>query len=86
MRRAARVDANQAAIVAALKRCGAYVWVLGLPVDLLVGHQGRMWLVEVKANSKKKFTPLQEDFIAHWNGIPVVRVESVSDALNLIQR
>lgn len=40
MRRAARVDANQEQIVSALRGAGAYVWIIGLPVDLLVGYKG----------------------------------------------
>lgn len=85
MRRAARVDVNQKQIVDALIRCGATVWVIGLPVDLLVGINGRTFLMEVKAGKKKKFTPLQTDFMARWKGAEVFRVESVSDALNIIQ-
>ena len=38
MRHAARVDANQIQIVSALRAAGAYVWIIGLPVDLLVGY------------------------------------------------
>ena len=38
MRYAARVDQNQAQVVSALRAAGAYVWIIGLPVDLLVGY------------------------------------------------
>ena len=55
MRRAARVDANQIQIVSALRAAGAYVWIIGLPVDLLVGYKGHTFLVEVKSTSKKRF-------------------------------
>jgi hypothetical protein len=46
---AAKVDANQAAVVAALRKIGASVQPLhgvgaGVP-DLLVGFQGRNWLI-----------------------------------------
>lgn len=85
MRRAARVDVNQKAIVDALKRCGATVWVIGLPVDLLVGHGGKTYLMEVKAGSKKKYTQLQTDFMATWRGVPVSRVETIDQALKIIQ-
>ena len=52
MRHAARVDANQQAIVAALRAEGAYVWIIGLPVDLLVGYKNWTFLMEIKATSK----------------------------------
>jgi len=48
MRYAARVDANQDAIVATLRAAGAYVWIIGLPVDLLVGYKNHTFLVEIK--------------------------------------
>jgi hypothetical protein len=54
MRYAARVDKNQAEIVKALRDAGAYVWIIGLPVDLLVGYKGHSFLVEVKDGSKKR--------------------------------
>ena len=41
MRYAARSDANQSEIVAALRASGASVFVLKLPVDLLVGYAGK---------------------------------------------
>jgi hypothetical protein len=46
MRRAARVDANQQAIVEALRAAGAYVWIIGL-VPMLLGVWRRwvsLWL------------------------------------------
>lgn len=49
-RHAAKVDANQAEIVAALKAAGATVEVIGQPVDLLVGYRGEWILMEVKAS------------------------------------
>ncbi len=52
MRHAARVDANQEQIVSALRAAGAFVWIIGLPVDLLVGYKNHTFLVEVKSTSK----------------------------------
>jgi hypothetical protein len=52
MRFAARVDKNQSEIVSALRAAGAFVWIIGLPVDLLVGFDGQTYLVEVKDGSK----------------------------------
>jgi hypothetical protein len=62
MRRAARVDATQEAIVSALRAAGAYVWVIGLPVDLLVGYKNHTFLVECKSGPRKRLTKLQADF------------------------
>ena len=84
MRRAARVDATQAQIVSALRAAGAYVWIIGLPVDLLVGYNGHTFLVEVKTNEKKKLTKLQTDFFANWIGGTLCRVDSPKAALRMI--
>lgn len=82
MRRAARVDANQEAIVSALRAAGCKVWCIGLPVDLLAGKNGHTVLVEVKT-AKGKYTPLQEAFMSTWNGGPVATVRDVAGALTL---
>jgi hypothetical protein len=84
MRYAARTDANQTEIVAALRKAGAYVWVIGLPVDLLVGYKDRTFLVEVKTTSKKRLTSLQADFFNNWTGSTLARIDSVEAALNMI--
>ncbi len=84
MRYAARVDENQAAIVKALRDAGAYVWIIGLPVDLLVGHQNRSFLMEIKSDSKKRFTGLQRDFFEKWPGGTLCRVDSPEAALRMI--
>ena len=84
MRHAARVDANQAAIVNALRTAGAYVWVIGLPVDLLVGYKGHTFLVEVKTTSKKRLTALQAAFFETWCGGTLSRVDSPEAALRMI--
>lgn len=84
MRYAARVDANQTEIVMALRKAGAYVWVIGLPVDLLVGYKDRTFLVEVKTTAKKRLTSLQADFFDNWTGSTLVRIDSVEAALNMI--
>jgi|GEM_PF-5567154 len=56
MRRSARIDRNQPEIVEALRKLGASVQPLhtahdGIP-DLLVGYQGRNFLLEVKDGTK----------------------------------
>jgi len=84
MRHAARVDANQQAIVAALRDAGCYVWIIGLPVDLLVGYQQHTYLMEIKTTSKKRLTGLQADFFQNWAGGTLCRVDSPQAALQMI--
>ena len=84
MRYAARVDANQEQIVSALRGAGAYVWIIGLPVDLLVGYKGHTFLVEIKDGSKKRLTKLQADFFENWSGSTLCRVDNPEAALRMI--
>lgn len=88
MRRAAKVDDNQAEIVAALRKIGASVQPLhavgqGCP-DLLVGWRGITSLLEVKDGKKppsaRKLTPDQEKWHAAWMG-QVTVVETVEQAI-----
>lgn len=66
---ARKKDLNQPEIVAALIQAGCSVWVLHTPVDLLVGHRGRVFLFEVKRPERqKRRTPEQRDFLATWRG------------------
>ena len=87
---AARTDANQAEIVAAMRSAGASVWIIGMPVDLLVGAHGKTMPVEVKTMQGKKaprangHTPLQVEFLASWRGGPVATVCDVDSALRLV--
>jgi hypothetical protein len=91
VRRAAKVDANQRQVVAALRGAGATVQLLhavgeGCP-DLLVGHLGANYLLEVKDGSKppsaQKLTPQQEVWHRDWRGHRVV-VNSPEAALGAI--
>ena len=84
MRHAKRVDANQDQIVVALRAAGAYVWIIGLPVDLLVGYKGHTFLVEIKRTAKSRFTPLQADFFESWGGGTLARIDSPDGALRMI--
>ena len=84
MRQAARVDANQTQIVSALRAVGAYVWIIGLPVDLLVGYKGHTFLVEIKTDSKKRLTGLQADFFESWSGSTLARINCPEAALRMI--
>ena len=84
MRHAKRVDANQDAIVATLRAAGAYVWIIGLPVDLLVGFANHTWLVEIKRDQKARLTALQADFFQSWTGGTLARIDSPDAALRMI--
>jgi len=84
IRRAARVDANQSAVISALRAAGAYVWIIGLPVDLLVGYKGHSFLVEVKNGPRKRLTALQEDFFNNWSGSTLTRIDGPEAALRMI--
>ena len=84
MRYAKRVDANQDQIVSALRAAGAYVWIIGLPVDLLVGFKNHTWLVEVKNGPKKRLTALQDDFFKNWTGGTLARIDGPEAALRMI--
>jgi hypothetical protein len=87
--RAKRTDANQASIMAVLRQVGATVVDLsavgkGCP-DLLVGHRGVTYLLEVKnVKGKNKTTPDQDVFYAWWRGAPVAIVRTADEALQAI--
>ena len=51
-RRAARNDANQAAVIEALESIGCLVYVIRQPVDLIIGYGGMWMLAEVKDGDK----------------------------------
>lgn len=83
MRRVARVDGNQAEIVAALRRVGATVQHLhtvgqGCP-DLAVGRAGQTYFIEVKRPGEK-LTPDEARWHEAWNG-HVAIVHDVDEAL-----
>ena len=91
MRRAAKVDATQAAIVKALRDAGATVQHLhavgqGCP-DLLVGYRRLNHLIEVKTDigspSARKLNPGQVEWHAGWRGA-VATVETPEAALAVI--
>ncbi len=84
MRYAARVDKNQSEIVSALRAAGAYVWIISLPVDLLVGYNNQTFLVEIKDGPKKALTRLQQDFFGNWCGGSLHRIDGPEDALRMI--
>lgn len=90
---AKKVDANQTAVVAALRAAGASVQHLhavgqGCP-DLLVGIHGRNYLIEVKDGTKppneQRLTPAQETWHRQWRG-EVVVIRHATDAFAFVRR
>lgn len=91
MRRAAKVDANQAEIVADLRACGvsvhpAHAMGAGFP-DLVCGFRGRTVLIEIKDGSKppsaRRLTPAQVEWHDAWRG-QVGVAENTAQALEII--
>jgi len=92
MRRAAKIDANQDAVVIALRAAGATVQSLagvgkGVP-DLLVGHQGHTLLMEVKdgykSPSKRVLTEDQLKWHGEWRGGTLAVVDGPEAALRAL--
>ena len=96
MRRVCNIDANQPAIVDALRRAGCKVQHLhtvgkGCP-DLLVGRNGNLWLMEVKDGakppSKRQLTKDEQIWHDLWADVRatgrLVVVESVGEALEAV--
>ncbi len=87
--RGKKTDANQSSIIAVLREVGATVVDLsavgkGCP-DLLVGHRGATYLLEVKnVKGKNRTTPDQDVFYAWWRGGPVSIVRTADEALTAI--
>lgn len=82
LRRAARKDNNQTAIIDALKKVGVSVEIIGKPVDLLLCCRGEVSLMEIKnpdrtsEDPESRLTKAQVEFIARWPGkIHIVRSE-----------
>ena len=93
MRRAAKIDGNQAKVVQYLRGLGMTVQPLsavgqGVP-DLLVGFRGMNFLVEVKDGdqfpSHRVLTKMQQEWHAMWSGSVVV-ANSAEDAATKIAR
>ena len=92
MRRAAKIDDNQTAVVETLRRVGAKVQSLGAVgkgcPDLLVMYGFRLWLLEVKDGAKppsaRALTPDQVQWHSDWAGAPLSVVTSPTEALQAI--
>ena len=88
-RYALRVDANQTAVISALKAAGADVKVIGQPLDLLVGcgtEKRRTMLMEVKIPGGKH-TKAQVKFLEEWEpyvGVTIATVDGPEAALRAL--
>lgn len=81
---ALRVDDNQAEIVKMLNEIpGVKCIVIGEPLDLLIGHRGHNFLVELKRPDKvgrpSSYTEKQKKFLPTWPG--QARVASTFDEI-----
>ena len=92
MRRASKIDANQTAVVSALRAAGATVQSLaavgvGVP-DLLVGYRNNTLLMEVKDGSKvpsaRRLTPDQLEWHSKWLGGALAVVDGPEAALRAL--
>ena len=86
MRTRGRIDRNQSQIVSILRELGCTVTSLsdtggGTP-DLLVGHRGVTYLIEVKQR-KGKLSPHQQRWHAAWRGAPVLVIHCAEQILDL---
>ena len=91
MRRAARTDDNQTEIVTALRKVGASVLItsqLKNCFDILVGYNGINYIVEIKDGKKppsqRKLTLGERKFSDSWRGGKYHVIESIEDALKMI--
>jgi hypothetical protein len=91
VRRAAKVDRNQAEIVRDLRKAGCSVWITsGVgqgAVDIVVGYDGRNFLLEIKdplqPPSKRRLTEDESTFHAGWNG-QIEVVETTEEAFRAV--
>lgn len=87
MRRAARVDKNQAEIVRALRDAGCAVLDIssvggGAPDLIVSSRDGRLHLVEIKnRDARGRLNKLQQRWHESWAGEKPLVVYSVDDAL-----
>jgi hypothetical protein len=88
MRRAAKPDANQSALIELFRAAGASVYVIKEPVDLLVGYMGLTCAVEVKNPNRrgkrlKQRTDQQVEFFANFRGMKA-EVRTDEDCISLL--
>ena len=87
----AKSDDNQPEIVAEFRRLGASVTPTHMVgsgfVDIVVGHEGRNYLVEIKDGAKqpsqRKLTPDEQEYHANWKGTLHI-VETIDDCAGVL--
>jgi len=87
LRTASRVDANQPAVVKALRAIGAsvlHVHVLKNCFDILVGYRGLTFLMEIKATEKDQLTEGEAEFKRTWRGSTYHIVYTPDQAIAII--
>jgi len=88
---ARKVDANQAAIVKALRKMGCQVFDMsGVGrghADLLCNFKGESFFVEVKNGGDRKwyYTPAQRRLRAEWQGAPLHTITSEDEAIRFVE-
>lgn len=86
MRYARRVDANQAEIVAALRKAGAKVKVVHQPYDLQVWIGDLTMYIEVKnPKTSRGRKGLNAKQLEESQGLPVAMVDGVESALSALK-
>jgi len=95
MRRNARVDANQADIVKALRKQGAHVLItsqLKNAFDILVGFNSKLYIVEIKdgdkVKSSRRLTEGEQKCADGFESVGVTYhiIESVEQAIEMIKQ
>ena len=85
MRTRARTDRNQAEVIRALEKLGATVEPIrsirpGVP-DLLVGFQGRNYLIEVKTPKTGRLSEAQKFWRDGWKGSKPFVIKTTDDVI-----
>lgn len=91
--RAKRTDANQEAIVKALRKMGCSVAITSMVgngfTDLVCGYRGRNFLLEVKDGSKllsaQRLTNAENLFHLTWRG-QIAVITSLQNAIDIITK
>lgn len=86
MRRAAKRDTAEPAVIKAIRAAGYWVEPIDQPVDLLCGRRGHVGcvLLEVKSDDGDRLTPGQIKFFRQTDGSCVARVQTPDDALRVL--
>jgi len=87
-RYATRQDGNHRAIVNALRACGAVVYEIRRPVDILIGYAGKTALAEIKSldtsYGRKGLNDNQRTFLETWNGGTFATITDTDGAARLL--